>query len=133
MKLTDKDKELVAKAKVLTGEKKVSGGVVKEVGAALLTRKGEVFTGVSLHLSCGIGFCAEHSAIAAMVSQSDETRIDTIAAYGDKVLYPCGRCRELMQQIDKRNMKDTWVIISTSEKVKLKDLLPGDARSWLEE
>ena len=126
MRLTDRDKGLISKAEALTGEKKVSVGVVKEVGAALLTKKGEVFTGVSLHLSCGIGFCAEHSAIANMVSHSDETQIDTIVAYGDKVLYPCGRCRELMRQIDKRNMKDAWVIVSPSEKVKLKDLLPGD-------
>lgn len=32
MKLTKEDKELIEKARVLVGTKKVSGGVVKEVG-----------------------------------------------------------------------------------------------------
>lgn len=52
------DKVLIEKAKVLVGKKKVTGGVVKEVGSALLTQKGKIFTGVSLDLWCGVGFCA---------------------------------------------------------------------------
>jgi cytidine deaminase len=125
MKLLKEDAKLIEKAKSLVGEKKVSGGFIKGVGCALMTKKGKVYTGVSLHLCCGIGFCAEHSAIADMVSHSDETEIKTIVAFGDKVMYPCGRCRELIQQIDKRNWKNTDVIISEKEKVKLKELLPG--------
>lgn len=38
MVLTKGDKELIERAKVLVGGKKVSGGVVKEVGSALLTK-----------------------------------------------------------------------------------------------
>jgi len=125
MKLTKEDKELIEKAKVLVGAKKVSGGVVKEVGSALLTKKGEIFTGVNLDLWCGIGFCAEHSAISNMISHSNETQIKTIVAFGDKVMYPCGRCREMMELIDKRNWNNTDVIISDNKKVKLKELLPG--------
>ena len=34
MKLTKEDKELIDKAKALVGQKKVSGGVVKEIGTA---------------------------------------------------------------------------------------------------
>ncbi len=127
MKLSMDDKKLISKARLLIGEKRVSGGVVKEVGAALVTKNGKIFTGASLHLSCGIGFCAEHSAISNMVSHSAETQIETIVAYGGaKIKYPCGRCREMMQIIDLRNRQNTWVIISRSKKVKLKELLPGD-------
>lgn len=127
MKLTKEDKELIKKAKVLVGEKKVSGGVVKEVGSALLTKDGKIFTGVSLDLWCGIGFCAEHSAIADMISHSNETQIKTIIAHcGSKIMYPCGRCREMMELIDKRNRDNTEVIISENKKVKLKELLPGE-------
>ena len=125
MKLTKEDKELIEKAKVLVGKKKVSGGVVKEVSSALRTKNSKIFTGVSLDLWCGIGFCAEHSAISNMVSHSDETEIKTIVAFGDKIMYPCGRCREMMELVDKKNRDNTEVIISKSKKVKLKELLPG--------
>ncbi|KYK29813.1 MAG: hypothetical protein AYK23_04935 [Candidatus Proteinoplasmatales archaeon SG8-5] len=127
MSLTEEDRNLIAKAKELVRERKVSGGYVGSVGAALVTADGEIFTGVCLDLACGIGFCAEHSAIAGMISHSDETRIRTIVAYGgDKIMYPCGRCREMMALIDKRNREDTWIIVSDDEKVKLKELLPGE-------
>jgi len=128
MKPTKEDKELIERAKVLVGKRKVSGGIVKEVGSALITKGGKIFTGVSLDLGCGIGFCAEHSAIANMISHSNETEIKTIVAvYGrGKITYPCGRCRELMKLVDKRNIDNTGVIVSENKKVKLKELLPGD-------
>ncbi len=126
MKLTKEDIRLIERAKELHGERKVSGGFLNEVGAALKTKEGEIFTGASMDLACGIGFCAEHSAIANMISHSKETEIDTIVAFGDKVMYPCGRCRELMRLINNNNWKNTLVIISHKEKVKLKSLLPGE-------
>ena len=91
------------------------------------TKEGKIFTGASIDLSCGIGFCAEHSAIANMVSHSDETQIKTIVAHnGSKIMYPCGRCREMMELIDLRNRDNTKVIVSDDHKVKLKELLPGE-------
>ena len=126
-KLTKQDKELIEEAKKLVGEKKIDGGVIKEVGAALRTKKGKIFTGASLDLSCGIGFCAEHSAIANMISHSDETEIDTLAASGpNNAGYPCGRCRELIELINEKNRKNTWIVISNTEKAKLEDILPGE-------
>ncbi len=122
--LTKVEKKLIEKAKALVGEKRIKGGVVKEVGCALITGEGKIFTGVSLDIVCGIGFCAEHSAIAAMITQADETHIKTIVAMGDKsVEPPCGRCRELIHMLDDKNM-ETDVIISYDKKVKLKELLP---------
>lgn len=49
------------------------------VGAALETDQGHVFRGVNLSLTCGIGFCAENSAVAATVTEG-ESRIRIIAA-----------------------------------------------------
>ena len=127
MSLTKEDIELIERAKALVGGKQVSGGVVKEVGAALLTKDGKIFTGVSLDLSCGIGFCAEHSAISNMISHSDETQIKTIVAHScHEIMYPCGRCRQMMELIDKRNRDNTDIIISIEKKVKLNELLPGE-------
>ena len=132
-KLTKGDKELIEMAKKLAVSKKVVGGAINEVGCALVTKKGEIFTGASMDLVCGIGFCGEHSAISNMISHSGETEIKTIVACSDSkthpVMSPCGRCRELMNVINKKNHKNTFVIISKKGKVKLKDLIP---LNWLE-
>lgn len=122
--LIKKDKDLIKQAKALVGAKKVKGGIIKEVGCVLATQNGKIFKGVSLDLFCGVGFCAEHSAIAAMITNTKETHIKTIvAADGKNILRPCGRCRELMSLIDKKNF-ETDVIILDNKKVKLRELLP---------
>ena len=126
-KLSKADLLLIENARSLVGEKKVSGGIVKEVGSALLTKEGKIFTGASIDLGCGIGFCAEHSAIASMITHSGETRIQTIVAHNEtKIIYPCGRCRQMMELIDIRNRDNAEVIISEHKKVKLKELLPNE-------
>ena len=122
--LTEGDKKLIKKAKALVGAKKVKNGVVKEVGSVLVTEDGKSFSGVSLHLACGIGFCAEHTAISQMVTQTNETCIKTIVATTEEnVIPPCGRCRELMNILDAKNI-NTEVIITNNKKVKLRELLP---------
>ncbi|PJA47860.1 MAG: cytidine deaminase [candidate division SR1 bacterium CG_4_9_14_3_um_filter_40_9] len=122
--ITKEDKQLIEKAKTLVGAKNIRGGTLKEVGCVLITEKGKVFSGVSLHLACGIGFCAEHTAISQMITQTDETHIKTIVATNDEGAIPlCGRCRELMNILDAKNM-DTEIIIADNKKVKLRELLP---------
>jgi cytidine deaminase len=132
-KLTKEDEELVKMAKALAKPKKVVGGIVREVGCALITKSGKIFTGASMDLACGIGFCGEHSAISNMIAHSNEIEIKTLAACSNSKTNPagppCGRCRELMNLIDKNNHKNTFVIISDKAKVKLGDLLP---LNWLE-
>ena len=122
--ITKADKKLIEKAKALVGAREIRGGVVKEVGCVLVTENGKIFSGVSMDLVCGIGFCAEHTAISQMITQTDETHIRTIVAVSDKgVIPPCGRCRELINILDTKN-KDTLVIISDDTKLKLSELLP---------
>jgi cytidine deaminase len=59
-----------------------------------------------------------------MITQTDETHIKIIVAVGKKgIIPPCGRCRELMNILDPKNM-ETEIIISGSKKVKLRELLP---------
>jgi cytidine deaminase len=122
--LTKQDRRLIKKAKKYIGEKAIKGGFVKKIGCALVTEKGRVFVGSNLDLSAGIGFCAEHTAISQMITQTDETHIKIIvSAKEDEILSPCGRCRELINLLDSRNL-ETDIIISEDKKVKLKDLLP---------
>ncbi len=95
---------LIEKAKSVVNAKKIGDHMVGDVGSALLTDKGSVYLGVCMDVPSGIGFCAEHSAIAAMVT-AGEFRIERIVAVwlndaGEVfVLAPCGRCREFMRQI----------------------------------
>ncbi|NNJ26853.1 hypothetical protein LzC2_29480 [Planctomycetes bacterium LzC2] len=97
-----------------------------KVGAALITAAGDLFTGVNLDLACGIGFCAEHSAVAEML-KTRQTRVAAVAAVGRRgVLPPCGRCRELLIQIDAANA-ETAVLVAPGVTVPLGDLLP---RHW---
>lgn len=102
------------------GEDNTAGGV----GAAIRTVDGNVYTGVCMDLGSGLGFCAEVAAIAQMITNR-ETRIDTVLAVtSEGIIPPCGRCRETMRQVDCRNM-DCTVIVSDTEDVKLRDLLPN--------
>ena len=96
------------------------------VGCALVTDKGNVYTGVVLNLQCSIGFCAEHSAIAEMV-KGGESRIVRIAAMTGQgaSLPPCGRCREIIYQIDPRN-RDTIVLMPDGKSRLLGELLPDN-------
>ena len=98
------------------------------VAAALETASGRIYTGINLDLACGIGTCAEHAAIAEML-KARETTIRRIVAIDDEgVLAPCGRCRELIVQVDRRNL-ECEVILPGETTSRVADLLP---RAWLE-
>lgn len=75
-----------------------------EVAAALLTDKGNVYTGVCIDTPCSMGFCAEHAAIAAMITAGESRIIKAVAVYKDGgIIPPCGRCREFIYQIHEEN------------------------------
>lgn len=124
MKLSNQDQELIQLAKTLVKNESIPGGNIGSVAAALRTKDGDVFSGVCLHLVCGLGFCAEHTAIATAVSQKNNVKIDTIVAVGSAgIVAPCGRCRELMNVLAEQS-SETQVIISATEKLSLSKLLP---------
>jgi len=120
------NKDLIQKAKEVAELRVVSEDVrIGDVGCALLTGKNNVYVGVSIHACCGIGFCAEHSAIAAMVTNREYKIKKIVAVTSDGIILPpCGRCRELMYQISEENYKQTEIILEENKVVKLKDLLP---------
>ena len=98
------------------------------VAAALRTVDGNIYTGICIDITCGLGFCAEVSAIAQMLIKR-ETQIIQIVAVGKTIILPpCGRCRETIAQVDGRNL-DCQVIVSDNEEVPLRELLP---RHWLD-
>ncbi len=60
------------------------------VGCALMTDKGNIYSGISTDFNCSLGKCAEYAAIAEML-KNNETRISKIVAYSakDKIYAPC--------------------------------------------
>jgi cytidine deaminase len=120
--------ELIARAEAVVNHRRLGDAEYGQVGAALLTAAGAVHAGVCIDTPSGMGFCAEHAAIAAMIT-AGESRIERIVAVwkddarATTILPPCGRCREFMRQVDPANL-ETDVILSRANVVKLKDLLP---------
>lgn len=94
------------------------------VAAALLTDGGNVYTGVCIDTPCGMGFCAEHAAAAAMVTAGENRIVRLVAVMGDgSVGAPCGRCREFLCQLHDENYK-CEVLLDGGRVVTLGDLLP---------
>ena len=119
------DGELIAQALAVTGLRHPSSTVeLGTVGAALLTSGGDVFRGVCMDAASGVGFCAEHAAVAAMVTVG-QTRVAAMVAVGSDgtVMPPCGRCRELVRQVDPGNAT-TRVVLPGGRAVPLEALLP---------
>jgi cytidine deaminase len=132
------DKELVAYARESTKKaRQVAEGredwkFMGYVGAALVTEKGNVFTGINLSLLCGMGFCAEHSAVAEMVKNGETKILKIVAVTAEgSVIPPCGRCREMLYQINDSNL-DTQIIISDSDKRLLRELLPHNWQDYFD-
>jgi cytidine deaminase len=117
--------ELINKAKSVIKPHKVKHGfVASDCGCALETSEGNVYLGVSIDTCSSMGFCAEHSAIAAMITAGEYKIKKIVAVLEDgKILPPCGRCREFMYQIDGDNL-ETDVIIGENKILKLRELLP---------
>lgn len=71
------------------------------VAAAVLSRKGNIYTGVCVDTASTLGICAERNAIFQMLTQG-EHQIDRVVAVmpDGRVGPPCGACRELMMQLD---------------------------------
>jgi len=118
--------ELIQKAQAVVNPRKIAHGfTVGDVGCALLTEKGNLHVGVCIDAGGGIGFCAEHSAIASMITHGEQRIRKIVAVLGDgTILPPCGRCREFMHQVDGSNMDQTEVLLGRDKVVKLRDLLP---------
>ena len=117
--------QLIVAAREVLGEFTLSNEYFRagNVAAALLSKEGNLYSGICIDVACGIGSCAEHAAIAELLKHR-ETGIKMIVAVSDAgVLPPCGRCRELMYQIDHGNV-DAKVVLSPDEIVTLDELLP---------
>ena len=112
-------------ARSVVNPKKISEQICSGgVGAAVITKKGSIYTGVCIDSDCSLGMCAERNAISTMITHG-EFEIEMVAAVdkSGNVLPPCGACREFMMQL--KNSSDIKVLVDNKGTVvKLKDLVP---------
>lgn len=95
------------------------------VGAALLSRGGNLYTGVCVDTACSLGMCAERAAVAAMLTAGEDAvaRVCAVSA-GGRVMPPCGACRELLSQLGE-GAWDTEVLLDNDGRTaRLRELLP---------
>lgn len=122
-----KNIELIKLAASVVKSREYNDFFCGDVGCALETDKGNVFTGVCIDVSSSIGFCAEHNAIGSMITSGEYRIAKIVAVYKENgevfILSPCGRCREFMHQILEENL-DTEVIMDVEKTVPLHELLP---------
>ena len=78
------------------------------VGAALLTVRGEVFTGCNVeNSSYGLSICAERGAVMKAVGEG-QRKFDAIAVVTEDGGSPCGACRQFLSEFG----DDIMVILS---------------------
>ncbi len=98
--------ELIRSAEATLNPRQLSdSSFAGSVAAALLTDRGNVYQGVCIDTPCSMGFCAEHAAIAAMIT-AGECRVVKLVAVSHEsgIVPPCGRCREFLYQINHDNL-----------------------------
>lgn len=128
--MSNERQELIDKAKSVVGEFRIGPDfTAASVGAALRTASGAIYTGVCFDITCGLGFCAEVSAIAQMLTHRETHIVSIVAVSENSILSPCGRCRETIVQVDLRNL-DCLVILSEDRDIILRELIP---HHWLDE
>jgi cytidine deaminase len=95
---------------------------VHEVGAALLTRSGHLFSAVHLEATVGrIAVCAEAMAIGMAAAAGDTDMVAIVAVNrGGRIIAPCGMCRELISDYS----PECQVILSEGRVVPVLELLP---------
>jgi cytidine deaminase len=102
------------------------------VGAALLFDDGAVVTGCNVeNASYGLALCAETVAVAAAMAQGRRGGLAAVAVVGLKAgsapITPCGRCRQVLNEVAALGATDPLVLCVGTEgvrRVALSALLP---------
>lgn len=115
-------------AKKVQKGRRVSGYVeAGGVAAAILSKKGNIYTGVCVDTCSTLGICAERNAIFNMLTNGDDEIEKVLAVMPDgKTGAPCGACRELMVQLMPESYKAVEIMLDyeTGKTITLGELTP---------
>lgn len=134
--LTDQDRAVLDEAMAAADRLYRPG--LQEVGAAVRTASGQIFTGI--HFETATGFatvCGEIAALCCMVAAGYRDVELVAAVWRDPagnhfLLPPCGRCREVISDFNSEawviltSQADHWQVAAIEQplKVRIADLLP---------
>ncbi|MGB0534670.1 MAG: cytidine deaminase, partial [Paracoccaceae bacterium] len=99
-----------------------------QVGVALMSSSGEIYTGVNVeNAAYPEGTCAEAGAIARMIAAGDRKITAVyVVADGAEPVPPCGGCRQKLAEFSAPDVPVTMATISGIEKtLTVAQLLPG--------
>ena len=96
------------------------------VAAAIMTDKGNIYTGVCIDTACSLGMCAERNAVANMITNGESKIVKLVCVMGNgSVGSPCGTCREYLMQLDKDSPKiEILTDYETQSTITLGELVP---------
>lgn len=95
----------------------------KQVGCALLTDKGNIYTGISIRTPNSTGVCAEQAAIAEMLKNDEYIIKKIVSVRRGIVISPCGKCRQFIMDMVEENL-NTKVLVDNETIVTMKELMP---------
>lgn len=121
-------KELYENARLVLNARRISDYVTAgEVGAAILSKSGKIYTGVCIDTCSTLGICAERNAIFNMITNGEQEIDKVLAILPDgKTGAPCGACRELMVQLMPDSYKDIEIMLDYEKEkiIKLGEITP---------
>ncbi len=97
------------------------------VAAAILSKSGNIYTGVCIDTCSSLGICAERNAIFNMITNGEDQISKVLAVMSNgKCGAPCGACRELMIQLMPNNYHKIEIMLDyeKEEIITLKELAP---------
>ena len=107
------------------------------VGAALLTDKGDIYTGCNVeNVSYGMTICGERNAIVHAVSVEGpkmKIRAMAVATMPKIPASPCGACRQVMLEFTTPESVLYFMGDKGIEAVRIRDLLPSGFQSFVGE
>lgn len=102
------------------------------VAAAILTKGGNIYTGVCIDTACSLGMCAERNAAANMLTNGEQKiiRMVCLDRNGNRLL-PCGACQELLLQLDSSHIQ-LECLLDEDRIITLGELMPNWwGKKWL--
>ncbi len=120
--------EMYDAAKSVLGEKKISDYVIAGgVSAAVRSKSGNIYVGVCIDTCSTLGICAERNAIFNMITNG-ESEIEKIVCIDSKgkLSTPCGACRELIMQLNKKSKDIKFLVDCDNYKyITMEELMPN--------